>query len=62
MVPTQRITLTERDAVEGGVRCPGCGHYAAFDDIIATGSCSGGAWRGGECDTEMAIQLVVNRP
>lgn len=61
MVTTQRITLTERDTVEGGVRCPGCGHYAAFGDIIATGGCSNGTWRGGECDATMRIQLVVDR-
>lgn len=56
----QRIQLTEQDAVEGGIPCPGCGCYAPLGDIIATGGCSNGVWRGGECDAHMAIELVVD--
>ena len=61
MDTARRIRLTERDAVEGGVRCPGCGHYTTFGDIIATGGCGGGEWRGGDCEAELALELVFDR-
>lgn len=56
---THRIRLTEGDSMEGGVRCPSCGSYTSFGDIIATGSCRG---RRDEdpCETELALDLVVS--
>lgn len=60
MEASRRIPLTERDTVEGGILCPGCGHYAALSDIIATGGCSYGVWRGGDCRTRMSIELVID--
>lgn len=60
MESPQRIRLTERDAIERGVHCPGCGHYAAFDDIIAIGECTQGSWRGGHCETRLTLELVVH--
>ena len=46
--------------MEGGVRCPNCGGYNAFGDIIATGQCRN-AWESGsrECVTELELDLIV---
>jgi hypothetical protein len=48
----RRFRLSEEEAMEGGVRCPGCGRYACFGDIVATGRCAG-------CATEWGLDLVV---
>jgi hypothetical protein len=53
-----RIRITEREGVEGGVRCPNCGGYTSFRDIVAAGLCGGG-WRTG-CDARLALDLVVD--
>ena len=56
----RRVRLTEGDAIEAGVRCPNCGGYNAFADIIATGRCRN-AWRSSEadCTATLALDLVV---
>ena len=56
----RHIRLTEEDAVEGGVRCPNCGGYNAFGDIVATGQCRN-AWESNsrECVTGLELDLVV---
>ena len=56
----RRVRLTEGDAIEEGVRCPNCGGYNAFADIIATGRCRNG-WGANEddCSTTLALDLVV---
>ena len=56
---THRIRLTERDSMERGVRCPNCGSYTSFHDIIATGHCRGVHRREEPCETALAIDLVV---
>ena len=59
----RRVRLTEGDAIEEGIRCPNCGGYNAFGDIIATGRCRNG-WGASEddCGTELALDLVVTDP
>ncbi|MFB6087129.1 MAG: hypothetical protein ABEJ85_01305 [Haloarculaceae archaeon] len=59
MASARRIRLGERDAMERGIRCPDCGVYTSFDDIIATGGCRHGTRRGGECEATLALELVV---
>jgi hypothetical protein len=59
MAGTNRIRLTERDSMESGVRCPNCGSYTSFGDIIATGHCRGVRRREDPCETALAIDLVV---
>ncbi|WP_101295162.1 hypothetical protein [Halegenticoccus soli] len=59
MAGERRIRITEGDSMEGGVRCPKCGSYTSFGDIIAAGGCARGAWRGGPCDAELALDLIV---
>ncbi|SEO56802.1 hypothetical protein SAMN04487948_103269 [Halogranum amylolyticum] len=59
MAGTHRIRLTERDSMEGGVRCPNCGSYTSFGDIIATGHCRGVRREEEPCETGLAIDLVV---
>ncbi len=56
----RRVRLTEGDAIEAGVRCPNCGGYNAFADIIATGRCRSG-WRSSEdnCSVGLSLDLVV---
>lgn len=56
----RRVRLTEGDAIEAGVRCPNCGSYNTFDDIVATGRCRR-AWRsdGDDCTAGLALDLVV---
>ena len=56
----RRVRLTEGDAIEEGVRCPNCGGYNAFADIIATGRCRN-EWEAseGDCGIELALDLVV---
>ena len=44
--------------MEGGVRCPNCGSYTSFSDIIATGHCRG-IRRADPCETALAIDLVI---
>ena len=51
----RRFRLTEEEAMEGGVRCPGCGRYACFGDVVATGRCAG-------CATQWGLDLVVYDP
>ena len=41
--------------MERGVRCPDCGSYTSFTDIIATGRCRG------DCETRLSLDLVVER-
>jgi len=45
--------------MEGGVRCPRCGRYTSFGDIIATGACSGVVRD--DCDATLSLDLVVGR-
>jgi hypothetical protein len=54
----RRVRLNERDGMEGGVRCPCCGRYNSFGDIVATGTCRGGA--AGDCEASLALDLVVD--
>ena len=56
----RRVRLTEGDAIEAGVRCPNCGGYNSFADIIATGQCRN-AWGSSadDCGAELALDLVV---
>ncbi len=58
MPEERRIRITEGDSMEGGVRCPSCGSYTSFGDIIATGTCSRGSGRG-PCDIRLALDLVI---
>jgi hypothetical protein len=57
MPDSRRIRLSEDDAMEQGVRCPSCGSYTSFSDIVATGQCRGG-WRG-DCSTALSLDLIV---
>lgn len=59
MAGTHRVRLTERDSMEGGVRCPNCESYTSFSDIIVTGHCRGVQRRTNPCETALAIDLVV---
>jgi hypothetical protein len=59
MPDRRRIRLSEGDAMEQGVRCPSCGSYTSFADILATGQCRG-VWAD-DCETELALDLVVER-
>jgi hypothetical protein len=54
----RRVRLGERDGMERGVRCPCCGRYNSFGDIVATGACRGSA--AGDCDAALALDLVVD--
>ncbi|MFC7204913.1 hypothetical protein ACFQJC_15455 [Haloferax namakaokahaiae] len=56
MADERRVRLTELDGMEMGVRCPTCGTYTSFGDILATGTCRGG-WRG--CTTRLRLDLVI---
>ncbi|ELK54626.1 MULTISPECIES: hypothetical protein [Haloferax] len=56
MADEHRHRLTERDGMEMGIRCPNCGTYTSFGDILATGACRGG-WKG--CRTGLRLDLVV---
>jgi hypothetical protein len=47
-----RQRVSEVEAMEGGVRCPLCGHYACFGDVVATGRCAG-------CSARLGLDLVV---
>ena len=53
----RRLRLTERDGMEGGVRCPGCGSYTSFGDVLATGRCSGRRHEG--CDARLELELIL---
>ncbi|WP_380681405.1 hypothetical protein [Salinigranum sp. GCM10025319] len=53
----RRIRLSERDAMEGGIRCPNCGSYTSFVDILATERCRGVL--SGECELRLSLDLVV---
>lgn len=60
MSSARRIRLQERDSIEGGVRCPACGSYTSFGDVVATGRCSGAWFRG--CEATLALDLVFESP
>ncbi|MFC5365389.1 hypothetical protein [Salinirubrum litoreum] len=62
MTTQRRIRLAESEAMEGGVRCPKCGSYTSFGDIVAAGGCGGGEWRGGDCDASLSLDLVLENP
>jgi hypothetical protein len=55
MIDRRRHRLSEDEAMERGVRCPDCGSYTSFTDIIATGRCRG------DCETRLSLDLVVER-
>jgi hypothetical protein len=57
MPDSRRIRLSEDDAMERGVRCPNCGSYTSFGDIVTTGRCRG-SWRG-DCTTELRLDLII---
>jgi hypothetical protein len=57
MTDRHRIRLSERDAMEGGVRCPNCGSYTSFVDILATERCRGAS--AAACGTRLSLDLVV---
>jgi hypothetical protein len=59
MSDRRRIRLAEDDAMERGVRCPNCGSYTSFTDIVATGRCRG-AWAG-TCAARLWLDLIVER-
>jgi hypothetical protein len=59
MPDRRRIRLSEGDAMERGVRCPNCGSYTSFTDILATGHCRG--VRTSSCETRLRLDLVVSR-
>ena len=59
MPDSRRIRLSEDDAMERGVRCPNCGTYTSFSDIVSTGHCRG-QWRG-DCRTRLSLDLIVER-
>jgi hypothetical protein len=54
----RRVRLTEREGMEGGVTCPGCGRYNSFGDVIAVGRCRGVMVDA--CETSLALELVVD--
>jgi hypothetical protein len=58
MADRRRIRLSEDDAMERGVRCPNCGTYTSFTDILATNRCRG--VRSSECETHLWLDLVVD--
>jgi hypothetical protein len=60
MSGTRRLRLSERDGMEGGVRCPECGSYTSFGDVLATGRCSGRRHDG--CDVTLDLELRLARP
>lgn len=43
--------------MERGVRCPNCGSYTSFADILATERCRG--VQTGDCGTRLWLDLVV---
>jgi hypothetical protein len=47
-----RRSVGEMEAMEGGVRCPLCGRYACFGDVVSTGRCEG-------CAAQWGLDLVV---
>jgi hypothetical protein len=53
----RRIRISERHAMEGGVRCPGCGRFNALSDIVTTGACRGRL--ADDCGASLALDLVV---
>ncbi|UVE51342.1 hypothetical protein KU306_05540 [Haloferax larsenii] len=55
MAGEQRVRLSERDAMEMGIRCPNCGTYTSFGDILATGQC-----RGMGCVSGLELELVIS--
>ncbi|MGM0590825.1 MAG: hypothetical protein ACQETI_04200 [Halobacteriota archaeon] len=55
-----RVRLSEIDAMERGVRCPNCGKYNSFGDIIATGHCRGAYHDSGSCTARLALDLVID--
>ncbi|ELZ31000.1 hypothetical protein C474_11076 [Halogeometricum pallidum JCM 14848] len=58
----RRVRLTEGDTMESGLRCPECGTYTTFSDIITTGQCRRGGGRG-SCEARLRVDVVVeNRP
>jgi hypothetical protein len=59
MSDRRRIRLSERDAMEGGIRCPNCGTYTSFVDILATERCRGVL--SGDCEIRLSLDLVVER-
>jgi hypothetical protein len=60
MVDSRRRRLSEDDAMERGVRCPNCGSYTSFTDIVTTGRCRG-AWHG-DCRARLSLDLIVEKP
>jgi hypothetical protein len=58
MSEQRRVRLTERDGMERGIRCPGCGRYNSFGDVVAVGRCRGA--QVDDCETRLALELVVN--
>ncbi|MFB6129550.1 MAG: hypothetical protein ABEJ28_01865 [Salinigranum sp.] len=58
MATKRRVRLSESDGMEGGIRCPNCGSYTSFGDIIATGRCRGTETR--QCDVGLALDLVIS--
>lgn len=56
----RRIALGEPDGMEGGIRCPSCGRFATFVDIMATGGCGGGGST--DCDASLRLDLVLENP
>jgi hypothetical protein len=54
----RRVRLSERHAMEGGIRCPACGRFNALTDIASTGHCCG--QRTEHCDATLALDLVVD--
>jgi hypothetical protein len=53
MIPDRR-QVCEADAVEGGVRCPGCGAFVSFGDVVARGTCGRV-----DCEARLSLDLVV---
>lgn len=59
MEGVRRLRLSERDAMEGGVRCPDCGSDTSFGDVLATGRCRGR--RNERCEVTLELELILQR-
>jgi hypothetical protein len=54
MATERRVRLGESDGMEGGVRCPRCGTFVSFGDVVARTACPRP-----DCEVRLALDLVV---
>lgn len=53
-----RRRVTEKEAMDGGLPCPGCGTYVSLESVAIARTCPRASR--GDCDARLSLEVVVD--